>query len=72
MKLLKSQFVNSRDDIYGVEDPIPLTPTHVTVPHTFLIEEADRLIDELEKLKALMSGPKKKLVEAQETDKAVN
>ena len=42
MKLLKSQFVNSRDDIYGVEDPIPLTPTHVTVPHTFLIEEADK------------------------------
>ncbi len=42
MILHKSQFVNSREDIFGVEDPTPLTPTHVTVPHSFLIEEADK------------------------------
>lgn len=45
MKLLKSQFVNSREDVYAVEDPIPLTPTHVTVPHKFLISEADKNFD---------------------------
>ena len=35
-------------------------------------EEADKLMGELEKLKQMMSGPKKKMVEAQQTDKALN
>ena len=35
-------------------------------------EEAEKLMDELEKLKQMMSGPKKKLVDAKETDKALN
>ena len=35
-------------------------------------EEAEKLMDELEKLKQMMSGPKKKLVNAKETDKALN
>ena len=35
-------------------------------------EEAEKLMDELEKLKSMMSGPKKNLVEAQQTDKALN
>ena len=34
--------------------------------------EAEKLMDELEKLKSMMSGPKKNLVEAQQTDKALN
>ena len=35
-------------------------------------EEADKLMGELEKLKQMMSGPKKKIVEAQQTDKSLN
>ena len=50
MILHKSQFVNSREDIFGVEDPTPLTPTHVTVPHSFLIEEADKNFESFNRL----------------------
>ena len=40
--LLKNQFNNSREDILEVEAPEPLTPKHVTVPHSFFVEEAEK------------------------------
>ena len=40
--LLKNQFNNSREDILEVETPEPLTPKHVTVPHKFFVEEAEK------------------------------